>query len=50
MRLAEPDGHGQNGAPFHIRHILHEMETHDEKLHDLKFLSEEHQQISDKLN
>lgn len=45
-----PDGHGQNGAPYHIRDILDEMEMYDDALSRLWLALDEHQRLSEDLN
>ena len=32
-----PDGHGANGAPYHIRDVLRDMEIYNRRLGDLFF-------------
>lgn len=45
-----PDGHGQNGAPYHIRDILDEMESYDDELRRLWLAFDEYQRLSENLN
>ena len=45
-----PDGHGHNGAPYHIRDILDEMERYDDQLRRLWLAFDEHQRLSENLN